>query len=754
MRRLISNQIFGRELVPGIAARPAHAARSASAARLGLAVLVALAMAALLSASLAFAALPEERIVGPEDTTWSGFFPTSWTNASPQQAGITAVNPLGLDPATAEVRYSTNGAVTWTLWSNQGLATVAPDPNTVLFTATGLQMPDSQTLNLIEFRVRVTGGSYQTSGTYTVAVDTTAPAPPYAMQSFPDGWTSLNSFRETWSTPADLSGVVGAYYRLNSTPISPTDGTYVPSPNFIDGIVVPAEGTHSILVWLVDAAGNVDNENYRVDLGAFNFDATPPSVGVAVTGPSGANGWFLGPVTLTFAPSDATSGIQSWSWTLDDLPPSSSPVGAASGDAAHPLLLNAVDNAGNVMTPLTETIKIDGGAPVLTHTVAALPGPSGWYTAPISITFGLTDPVSGPDTVSWVLNADPPVVANDALVDTQGVNNLTAAGMDIAGNSSDQIALSLPLDSLAPVTTLTLDPPLPEPSGYFTMPVNGLLTADDTPPGMPPSAASGVAVTWMRLDQGPWQVAAPVLFEDGSHELAWFSADVAGNQEITSTAVITVDLLPPGAPLNALVAPAYWSPTNQFTVTWQNPVDTSGIAGAELFIGQGPPAPGSGQFYPDTTVIAGLAAPAEGSWPVWLSLVDGAGWRGAPVQIGELQFDATPPTVQSQLAGPAGLNGWYTGPVDASLTVHDAGSGPALLRYRLDDGIGRKPMPRRSLCRWPPRASTPCGTTARTGRASQPVSLSRPSASIPIRRPRRWPSSLAPPSGARSTSSR
>lgn len=620
-------------------------------------------------------------------TVWTDFWPTGWTNATPQQAGVSAFNELSLDPATAEFRYSTDGSVTWTEWGNNGLIVSAPLATTVLFTATGMTMPDSAAANLVEFRVRVTGGSYQTSGTYTVKVDTTAPAPPTNMQHLPAGWTSVNNFRESWIVPADLSGVVGSYYRLDSTPSFPTDGTYVQSPDTIENIQVPTEGAHSILVWLKDAAGNVDQQNYRVDLSALRYDATTPSVGVAATGPAGANGWFLGDVTLAFSPVDVTSGIQSWSWQLDQLPPSSAPVGTVSGDATHDVRINATDQANNVMTPFTYTVDIDGGAPVLTHTVSPGTSDSGWYVTPITVTFGLTDPVSGPNFVTWTLNDDPPAMGNDAVVDQQGINALIAVGQDVAGNRSQPLALALRLDSQPPTTTLTMDPPEPQPSGYFTAPVSVQFVAVDGPPGTPPGAVSGVAETWIRTDNGPWQPAAPLQFAvDGLVTLYDFSIDVAGNHEISHTQAISVDLNPPPSPIAPAVQPAGWTGENSFTLTWQNPSDTSGIAGAWIAIGTEPPAPGTGVYYPDATLVTGLTAPAEGSWPVWISLVDGAGHIGVPVQAGALQFDSTLPIVESQLAGGAGNNGWFVGPVQATLTISDTGSGPALLRYRLDGG--------------------------------------------------------------------
>ena len=152
----------------------------------------------------------------------------------------------------------------------------------------------------------------------------------------------------------------------------------------------------------------------------------------------------------------------------------------------------------------------------------------------------------------------------------------------------------------------------------------------------------------MKIDSGAWQAAAPfTLATTGIHRVDFMSQDVAGNREIAITRVISIDVTPPGAPIAPAIQPAAWSGVNLFTLSWQNPVDTSGIVGAIIFVGQGPPPAGSGTFYPATGQISGLSAPAEGIWPVWMALRDAAGNRGAFSNVGSLRYDNTPPQVQA-----------------------------------------------------------------------------------------------------------
>ena len=78
-------------------------------------------------------------------------------------------------------------------------------------------------------------------------VDTTAPDPPANLTGSPARqWTNVNSFSESWQNPADVSGIVGAYYKLNWPPIHSTDGTLIATSNTISNIVVPGDGQHDI----------------------------------------------------------------------------------------------------------------------------------------------------------------------------------------------------------------------------------------------------------------------------------------------------------------------------------------------------------------------------------------------------------------------------------------------------------------------------------------------------------------------------
>ncbi|MHA1321125.1 MAG: hypothetical protein ACTSQ1_15145, partial [Promethearchaeota archaeon] len=89
--------------------------------------------------------------------------------------------------------------------------------------------------------------------------------------------TNVDSFDLSWSNPVDTSGIVGAYYKLDSAPTTDTDGIYVAGVDIesITGISVTTDDNHTVYVWLVDDAGNVDYINFATT--QLYLDATDPS---------------------------------------------------------------------------------------------------------------------------------------------------------------------------------------------------------------------------------------------------------------------------------------------------------------------------------------------------------------------------------------------------------------------------------------------------------------------------------------------
>lgn len=104
---------------------------------------------------------------------------------------------------------------------------------------------------------------------------------------------------------------------------------------------------------------------------------------------------------------------------------------------------------------------------------------------------------------------------------------------------------SFRVDSLAPVTTLTLEPAVPNGTNgwYVTAPVATLTSTD-------PSPGSGVASRWYTVNGGSAsQYTAPVTLNVlGEVVFGYYARDVAGNQETARQASFKIDTTPPPVP--------------------------------------------------------------------------------------------------------------------------------------------------------------------------------------------------------------
>jgi sugar lactone lactonase YvrE len=135
--------------------------------------------------------------------------------------------------------------------------------------------------------------------------DGIAPSAPQSLIATPDSWTKTNNFTLNWTNPSDASGIIGAYYKLDTAPTSNTDGTYVdPVYKFLMKWGGPGgeDGKlNQVYRVAVDPSGNV----YAVDYGnkrVQKFDSN----GNFITkwGSSGSgDGQFGGAVGIAVDPS-------------------------------------------------------------------------------------------------------------------------------------------------------------------------------------------------------------------------------------------------------------------------------------------------------------------------------------------------------------------------------------------------------------------------------------------------------------------
>src|SRR5262249_48633381 len=103
------------------------------------------------------------------------------------------------------------------------------------------------------------------------------------------------------------------------------------------------------------------------------LDSVAPATGASVSPPTPdlANGWYGSGPAVTLSASDATSGVAATSYSIDggSAQAYSAPF-AVSAEGAHTIAYWSTDNAGNVESQHTLTIKVDLNAPVTTPTIS------------------------------------------------------------------------------------------------------------------------------------------------------------------------------------------------------------------------------------------------------------------------------------------------------------------------------------------------------------------------------------------------
>jgi hypothetical protein len=175
--------------------------------------------------------------------------------------------------------------------------------------------------------------------------------------------------------------------------------------------VVTAEGANQIVSGTaVDTAGNTATASVTL-----NIDQTPPVVTASQAPPPDANGWNTSAVVVSFAATEALSGLAPESVTA--------PLTLSADGLNLSATGQATDLAGNVGSVSRAGINIDRLPPTIT--VALTPGPdaSGLYTGPVTAYFTCADSGSG------IASCAP-----DQLVATTGAN------LSVTGTATDRAA--------------------------------------------------------------------------------------------------------------------------------------------------------------------------------------------------------------------------------------------------------------------------------------------------------------------------
>ncbi|MGH7491540.1 MAG: putative Ig domain-containing protein [bacterium] len=168
------------------------------------------------------------------------------------------------------------------------------------------------------------------------------------------------------------------------------------------------------------------------------------------------------------------------------------------------------------------------------------------------------------------------------------------------------------------------------------------------------------APSWLHWDAATRTLSGtPRLPDAGTHTIAFQAQDLARSITLQEFSLRVYNLgapdaEAPSAPQDAVLTPARWSRSPDFTVSWRNPFDPSGIAGAFYKIGAPPDGNRDGTLVslsdPQETPEIIIQVTNEGQNPVYIWLIDGSGnvdYRTA-VRV-DCRYDVSAPQAASHL---------------------------------------------------------------------------------------------------------
>jgi hypothetical protein len=303
--------------------------------------------------------------------------------------------------------------------------------------------------------------------------------------------------------------------------------------NYTGPLTVP-EGSHRLEFHSEDEAGNIGNATVR----DFLTDSAAPGSWANVTpaGPDGQGGWYKNPPSIELS-TDEPSARLLFFWDNGSEMTYVRPLVAPQG--LHRLYYRARDPAGNNGTLQQLIIRVDSEAPSVTLTVEprSPDAKNGWYRTRPTITLEVTDAdPSASAFYSWDSADFRPYLG--PVKPPEGSHTLRYFAADTRGNKGNESVRTFKLDSVAPVTRISVTPPGVGDEWYREKPSIDISNSEG-------------AEVWFWWDDGqPQLYGGPIRADDGEHELGFQSQDVAGNTEKPRTVIIRVDASLPLAQLS------------------------------------------------------------------------------------------------------------------------------------------------------------------------------------------------------------
>ena len=475
-------------------------------------------------------------------------------------------------------------------------------------------------------------------------------------------------------------------------PVVPTSYDDLPFKDCAIGSV-GADGSHVVYAASADEDGNAGALVHA----SFTIDRTAPVTSILLVGDGGAGGLFTSAVSVFPSSDDGGATLRcvldpaSAPTSYADLPTGPCAIGPVGADGAHVVYAASIDAAGNQSRMAQESFTVDRTAPATSIGLnpADPNGASGVYVSPVGVSASSDDPsatvrcVLDPAALRPVTPTCPTRHARSAPSAATATTPCTPGSIDPAGNAGALESVAFSLDLTKPITSIALDPAMPNGSGGAYVSAVGVSVTTDDPGATvrcaldPPVAPTG----YFQLPNVPCAIG--LVSTDGDHIVYAVSRDRAGNQSGVAQVSFTVDRTAPATSiaLDPAVADGaagvYVSPVGVSASSDDSTATVRCVLDPAV-------APTGYADLPDTPCAISTVS-GDGNHTVYAGSIDPVGNVGA-LQNVSFRLDLTKPITSIALdpANPNGAGGAYDSPVDVSVSSDDS---TATIRCVLDPAV-------------------------------------------------------------------
>jgi len=306
---------------------------------------------------------------------------------------------------------------------------------------------------------------------------------------------------------------------VNVTHVRWDGGTW---EDYTGPIHISGDGSHTFEYYATDFAGN----NETIHSVPFMIDTVRPVSTVRVDGTPGPGG-YLSPAIVTLTATDATSGVGSIRYRIDDgaFWTYSAPFRIA-GAGDHRLEYFATDQAGNEEVLHTIVIPVSGGwghpPPIVLFHASGTPGENGWYISTVDVSLTPSSSNGSTPSIAYRVDDGPWVLYSGSFQVPQGRHLISFQASDSDGFLGSMQSIPLDIDFTPPKVVKAAA-------------IGDVVGPDATVSWTGTDHESGLAGYQVSVDGGPYlpmgkATVLPESWSIGSHVVTVRAWDVAGNE--------------------------------------------------------------------------------------------------------------------------------------------------------------------------------------------------------------------------------